>query len=203
MDKVHITLQKGQKLFFSSDPHYGHNNILRFCHRPFQDMKHMCESLINNWNSVVSNEDICFILGDVMWWESRHDAKRVLEKLNGKEIHIIPGNHDKIKTFELLSERFIIHDSIVTVWINEHDKKGVNELFLCHFPMATWPHFEKASIHLFGHIHSGPLSENAVDVPGQDLILKTGRCYDVGVDNNNFFPIEIRDVYNKLGVEWR
>ena len=75
MDKVHITLQKGQKLFFSSDPHFGHNNILRFCHRPFQDMKQMCESLINNWNSVVSNEDICFILGDVMWWESRHYVK--------------------------------------------------------------------------------------------------------------------------------
>ena len=55
MDKVHITLQKNQKLFFTSDPHFGHNNILRFCHRPFQDMKHMCQSLIDNWNSVVGN----------------------------------------------------------------------------------------------------------------------------------------------------
>jgi calcineurin-like phosphoesterase family protein len=122
--------------------------------------------------------------------------------LNGKAIHIIPGNHDKIKTFELLSDRFFIHDSVVTAWVNEHGKKGINDLYLQHVPAATWPHFEKAAIHLFGHIHSGPLSENEVDVPGQDLILKP-RCYDVGVDNNDFFPIEVRDVYNKLGVVWK
>lgn len=204
MDKVFIELtdkNKDTKIFFTSDPHFGHKNILNFCHRPFSNTKEMEKSLIENWNSVVGKEDIAFILGDVMWFEARSECKKTLEKLNGKEIHIIPGNHDKLGTFEYLSDRFIIHDSCVTCWIKTYN--GTNQVFLCHFPLATWPHFESNALHFFGHIHSGPLSDNRVDIPGQDLMLKTGKCYDVGCDNNNYTPIEIRDIYNKLGQTWK
>ena len=201
MDKVFIELAKGQKIFFTSDPHYGHRNILTFCHRPFKDTKEMEKSLIENWNSVVGDNDIAFILGDVMWFEGRTECKKVLEQLKGKEIHIVPGNHDKLETFEYLSDRFIIHDSIVTCWVKTFN--GTNQLFLCHFPMATWPHFEQQAVHLFGHIHSGQLSENRVDKIGEDLVVKEGKCYDVGCDNNNYTPIEVRDIYNKLGKTWK
>ena len=180
MDKLYITLEKGQKIFFTSDPHYGHRNILNFCHRPFADTKEMEKALIENWNSVVGDNDIAFILGDVMWFEGRHDCKRVLEQLKGKEIHIIPGNHDKEETFEYLSDRFVIHDSIVQLWVKTFH--GTNEIFLSHFPFATWPHHEKTAIHLFGHIHSGPLSECAVDVPGVDLHIKEGKDIDEYTD---------------------
>ena len=65
--------------------------------------------------------------------------------------------------------------------------------------MATWPHHDRKAIHLFGHIHSGPnCDNNAVDVPGKDLILKFGKCYDVGVDNNNYTPIELNYIQSKL-----
>ena len=80
MDKVFIELQKGQKIFFTSDPHYGHRNILNFCNRPFKDTKEMEKALIENWNSVVGDNDIAFILGDVMWFEGRNDCKKVLEQ---------------------------------------------------------------------------------------------------------------------------
>ena len=201
MDKLYITLEKGQKIFFTSDPHYGHRNILNFCKRPFTNTKEMEKALIENWNSVVGDNDIAFILGDVMWFEGRNECRKILEQLKGKVIHIIPGNHDNKETFEYLSDRFIIHDSIVTLWVKTFN--GTNEMFLCHTPQATWPHWEKTAAHFFGHIHSGPRSECAVDIPGKDLQLKEGRCYDVGCDNNEYTPIEVRDIYKKLIYTWK
>lgn len=200
MDKLTITLEKNQKVFFTSDPHYGHRNILKFCNRPYSDTKEMEQDLIKRWNSVVSNNDIAFILGDIVWFKSRNNTKRILDQLKGKEIHIIPGNHDNLDNFEYLSERFIIHDSIVTCYIKSDTK--IQELFLCHFPMATWPHHERNSIHLYGHIHCGPnCSNNAVDIPGKDLILKFEKCYDVGVDYNNYTPIELTEILNGLDIQ--
>ena len=67
----------------------------------------------------------------------------------------------------------------------------------CHYPLATWPHFER-TISIFGHIHSGPRSENAVDIPGKDLIL-TKKQYDAGVDNNDYRPVDLLTIYRKLG----
>ena len=103
MDKLTITLEKGQKVFFTSDPHYGHRNIIKFCNRPYNDTKEMEQALIKNWNDVVSNNDIVFILGDIVWFEGRNNTKRILDQLKGKEIHIIPGNHDNRDNFEYLS----------------------------------------------------------------------------------------------------
>ena len=100
MDKVKIKLHENQKIFFTSDLHFQHKNVIRFCGRPFENTKDMELKLIENWKSVVSNEDIVFDLGDVLWFDGRHDAKRILNQLNG--IHyVILGNHDNKKNFEL------------------------------------------------------------------------------------------------------
>ena len=53
MDKLNITLKPEQKIFFSSDQHFGHRNVVRFCNRPYADEKEMGTALIENWNSVV------------------------------------------------------------------------------------------------------------------------------------------------------
>ena len=84
MDRLHIQLEEGQKIFVTSDLHFGHRNILTFCNRPFSDTKEMTEKLVSNWNEVVGKNDIVLDLGDVMWFDGRHEAKRVLERLNGK-----------------------------------------------------------------------------------------------------------------------
>ena len=58
MDRLHITLEPRQKIFVTSDLHFGHRNILKFCNRPFSDIKEMSEKLISNWNEVVGKNDI-------------------------------------------------------------------------------------------------------------------------------------------------
>ena len=47
-------------LFFTSDTHFHHANIIRFCNRPFRDVEEMDEILIRNWNEVVGPEDTVF-----------------------------------------------------------------------------------------------------------------------------------------------
>lgn len=54
----------GSRVFFTSDTHFNHTNIIRFCERPFERVDEMNEKLIDNWNSVVSPEDFVFHLGD-------------------------------------------------------------------------------------------------------------------------------------------
>lgn len=54
----------GSGVFFTSDTHFNHANIIRFCNRPFKDVSHMNEAIISNWNRVVGPEDIVFHLGD-------------------------------------------------------------------------------------------------------------------------------------------
>lgn len=203
MEKIKVTLLPGQKIFLTSDLHVGHKNVLRFCNRPFLDIKDMSKDLIENWNRVVGENDIVFDLGDMFWFDSRHDVKKFIEKLNG-HIYKLPGNHDMNveHLFELCDpEKVTVCRGIVCAYIqglNPEKPSKVYEVWMCHVPLSTWPHFEH-TIQVFGHIHSGPLTNNAVDVPGKDLIL-TKKQYDVGVDNNNFEPINILDVYKKLGV---
>lgn len=80
--------------FFTSDTHFGHKNIIKYCDRPFKDVPHMNEQLVERWNAVVSNDDWVFHLGDVAlgpWteWDG------LLTRLNGNKVLVI-GNHDRI-----------------------------------------------------------------------------------------------------------
>lgn len=47
----------GSRVFFTSDTHFNHTNIIRFCNRPFKDVTHMNETIIANWNSVVGPDE--------------------------------------------------------------------------------------------------------------------------------------------------
>ena len=51
--------------YFTSDWHVGHKNCLKFDSRPFKDLDHMHRVLINNYNSTVTNNDVCYFLGDM------------------------------------------------------------------------------------------------------------------------------------------
>ena len=65
MEKIHITLKEGQKIFFTSDLHIGHRNVIKFSNRPFVDVKEMNQVILNNINSTVAENDYLFMLGDI------------------------------------------------------------------------------------------------------------------------------------------
>ena len=79
-------------IWFTSDTHFYHSNIIGFCKRPFKNVEDMNETLIENWNRVVGQDDIVFHLGDFCLGGSAEWTK-ILDRLNGK-IYLIMGNHD-------------------------------------------------------------------------------------------------------------
>jgi calcineurin-like phosphoesterase family protein len=176
---------------------------MRFNNRPWNDVREMDKALVANWNSVVSDNDIVFILGDIFWKGDQRAIAETMKGLNGAAIYIILGNHDCKEYFNmaLKDKRIQMLSDNVIVWISGIDENKPSreyEFMLSHCPLATWPHWQRGAVNLFGHIHSGPRSMADIDRPGVDLILKPGRAYDVGVDNNNYTPVEINEILNKL-----
>ena len=187
MQKLHIDLQEGQKIWFTSDLHLGHRNVIRFCNRPFADEKEMGQTLIQNWNDAVGDNDIVFVLGDTFWFNDSHSIKRVLSQLKGKDIYILPGNHDDFDHYYRVDDmRIHLCADIVVVWITE-DNQPKREVWLSHYPMMTWPHRENGAYQFFGQIHSQPDKYDGVD---QDLPLHWNQA-DVGCDYWNWTPVDI------------
>ena len=206
MDKLNITLTPTQKIFFSSDQHFGHRNVLRFCGRPYSDEKEMGQALIDNWNSVVTNDDIVVSMGDFFWFNDSHSIKKCIDKLNGKEIYLVLGNHDKRESFRRVTdERFHIVDGITHIFLRCDDAERwyqkTFEIVCSHYPLMTWSHRDRGAINLFGHIHSGWL--RSCDDYDQNLPLWRGQQLDVGVDNQNFTPVSFEDVLAQLAQQYR
>ena len=192
MQKLHIEISPGQKIWFTSDLHLGHRNVIRFCDRPFADEKEMGRGLIQNWNDTVGDDDIVFVLGDTFWFNDSHSIKRVLSQLKGKDIYILPGNHDEFESYHrVVDPRIHLCEDIVVVWITGESKKK-KEIWLSHYPMMTWPHRENGTHQFFGHIHSQPDKFDGVD---QDLPLHWNQA-DVGCDYWNWKPVELDTLIN-------
>lgn len=197
MQKIHIDLSKDQKLWFTSDLHFGHRNVIKFCNRPWEDEKQMGPALIENWNSVVGDNDIVFVLGDTFWFNDSRGIKKVLSQLKGKDIYILPGNHDEFEHYHRVDDpRIHLCTDVVVCWITQEGHKK-REIWLSHYPMMTWPHRENGAIQFFGHIHSAPDKEDGVD---QDLPLHWNQC-DVGCDYWDYKPVQLEELENLIELK--
>lgn len=88
-------------IWVTSDEHYLHNNIIKYCNRPFTDVSHMTEELIVCHNSVVRHDDEVWHLGDFSM--SEKCISDILSRLNGSHI-LVAGNHDKCYAVHKKSE---------------------------------------------------------------------------------------------------
>lgn len=82
-------------IFFISDTHFGHKNIIKHCSRPYETVEEMDEGLIEKWNRKVGKIDTVYIIGDFVWNKSK--VPYYAERLKGKKI-LIAGNHDETWT---------------------------------------------------------------------------------------------------------
>jgi len=177
-------------IFFTSDTHWYHSNIINFCARPFIDSKTMNIELVENWNKVVPEDATVFHLGDFAFTGNIGYIKKLTEKLNGN-IVLIMGNHDHQNKFyrDSVKELFTLVKDYLYIHVNDNEIEGGQNIFLCHYPMLSWNGSVRGSWQLFGHIHSGPNS-----IASERNIVTTPAQYDVGVDNNNFTPISYNEV---------
>lgn len=170
--------------FFTSDTHFNHANIIRFCNRPFKDVEQMNEVMITNWNNAISKDDTVFHLGDFCLGSAAEWTK-ILDRLNGK-IYLIMGNHD----LKNIRQGFISRFEHVAMQMRI--EIGKKRIYLCHYPFLCFEGSYKDDVwQLFGHVHTRR-SNSGIDAGRLQYLYPTQ--YDVGVDNNNFTPVSFGQV---------
>lgn len=176
--------------FYTSDLHIGHQNVISFDQRPFYNLDDMKQTIIHNWNSIVTSNDEVYILGDMFW--NNEDIPDVLPQLKGN-LYLVKGNHDRINSE--MSKRF--------VWIRDYAeiKDGDEHIVLCHYPIAHWRNADYGTIHLYGHIHSGRDSRPFDEY--KELMKQRGtpyRCYNVGCMLCDYTPRTLKEIINYYEV---
>ena len=131
--------------YYISDTHWSHANVIKFDNRPFNSIEEMDKALIDNWNSVVTDKDTVYILGDMFWCKG-DEAIKILEQLKGRK-RLIKGNHCRIH-----DNKFKKHFEKITEY-DEIDDNG-RKVILCHYPILCFKNHFYGWYHLYGHVHN-------------------------------------------------
>lgn len=154
--------------FFTSDTHFGHQNILRLSKRPFRTISEHDEALVRNWNEVVGAADTVYHLGDFAYGldEDANRLEWLFARLNGRK-YLVLGNHD-------LDRAGRMHGTIEALgWAERpehliHLEVEGHRLVLSHYAQREWQGGQKGAFHFYGHAHGA--------------LAGIGRSRDVGVD---------------------
>lgn len=150
-------------IFFTSDHHFNHNNIIRYCDRPYQNVEEMNEDLIKRWNSAVTCNDIVYYLGD-FGFGGTPKIHSVIGRLNRFRMIMIRGNHDP-------TAKHLMNWGFDEVYKYKDLELYGRRLFLSHIPVIEYEY----DAYLCGHVHN-------------NFRIK-GNIMNVGVDVNNYAPI--------------
>jgi calcineurin-like phosphoesterase family protein len=152
-------------LFFTSDTHFGHQNIIKYCSRPWTTADEMTEGLIANWNDVVPADGIVIHAGDVAFC----DPVNIIPRLNGKII-LVRGNHDRAG-----NDRLYWH---ACDYLNL--RAGKQRIIVLHYAMRTGDQAIRGSWHFYGHSHG--------------TLPPLGKSWDIGVDANAYKPRSLTEM---------
>lgn len=179
------------KRWFTSDTHFGHENIIKFSGRPFANVKEMNQAMLDLWNETVADNDVVYHLGDVAMGQF-DDSWEYVKKLKG-QIHLVIGNHDRIARRYHMSEKYVAkfetryierfasidYEFRLGGWKLHHLPYTEDHVevprFMEHRPVRT---FESVLIH--GHVH-------------EEWKIR-GNQHNVGVDVRNFRPVEFDEL---------
>ena len=174
-------------IYFTSDHHFSHSNIIRFSNRPFENIDEMNEILIDRWNEKVKPEDEVYYLGDFALTKDNEQIANILDRLNGTK-YLIVGNHEgpaltNRKKFKWVKDyhELKVKDSTC--------ENGIQRIILFHYAMRVWRGDYRGSWHLYGHSHG--------NLPDKEDRL----AFDVGVDCHNFYPLSYEEVKEIMGTK--
>jgi calcineurin-like phosphoesterase family protein len=197
---MRIVLEKDQRIFFTSDTHYAHSNICSATTkwtessnltRQFDSLDHMNDTIVDNINNMVGEDDILIHLGDFSFG-GFDKIGEFRSRILCKNIHLVLGNHDHHieRNKEGVQSLFSSVQDYLRLEVRKPVTKTMMERFnfVCmHYPIASWHDMNQKVMHLFGHVHLPP-----------HLRVLEGRAMDVGCDGNNLEPISLDEVVNIL-----
>lgn len=173
-------------IFFVSDTHFGHANIIKYSQRPFLDVEDMNEKMVEAWNNTVQQGDIVYHLGDVAFM-NYYKFTNLWRRLNGQK-HIILGNHDKMITSN--REDLLKNHKIGSISTYREIYVGDQMFVLFHYGQRVWNKSHHGTIHLYGHSHGS--------------LPPFGKSVDVGVDckeiTSEYRPVHVDEVIKYMAA---
>lgn len=166
-------------IWFTADFHLSHQNIIKYCNRPFKNIQEMNSTILSNLESKVKQGDILYFLGDLTF--KTEVALEFFEKFRDIDIHFIIGNHDHTDVIQLAEEYCKSISRLKEIQIENQP------ITLCHYALRVWNRSYYNAWQLHGHSHG-----NLTPLRFQ---------YDVGMDNNNFYPISFKELKSMLNSE--
>lgn len=163
--------------WFISDTHFAHENIIRYCNRPFKildengqvklddqgremvDVEKHDQTIIDNINERVRPQDNLWHLGDFCLPWDRRDATRAalgyLECIHCRHVFLIVGNHDPhLRSSHVRPEFAKLFEGCWDLHrIRVEFRKQTRHIVLCHYAMRTWRSSHRGAWHLWGHSH--------------------------------------------------
>lgn len=176
---VKTKYDRPQKIFFTSDTHFGSDRHIELSKRPFMNVYEMDYAFISNWNKTVFANDVVFHLGDF----GEIDTMRFL---NFGSMFYLKGNYERN------DPNFLVTDS--RVFVDNTPSHHLMELFIggdkvccTHEPISDTLNTD-AQFYLFGHIHEkGMCKRNGLNV---------------GVDAHDYTPVSLETVmFYKNAIE--
>lgn len=167
--------------YYIADPHFGHSNIIRLNHRPFNSVEEMDEILIKNWNERVKDTDVVYIIGDFSF-KSVTNPIKVLKRLKGQKV-LIEGNHD-CKNLKNIEFRNCFSEicSIKEIY------DGGKRVIMCHYPLVEWNGYFRGSYLVYGHIHNNTIND------AFKIMKNIPNALNAGVDITNYYPVTIDEL---------
>jgi len=181
-----LKINKGEKLFISSDYHLNHHNIIKYDERPFKDVRTMNEEIFRKHNETVGPDDYFIYLGDFTFGRDPEKAKKDWMRLNGKKFYVF-GNHDKT----IMQNRGFFNPlDLLTVKKEDPDSiRKWQDIVLCHYAMRVWNKSHHGAWHLYGHSHGSlPDDPNSLS-------------FDVGIMLNNYYPWEYEEIKRRMATK--
>lgn len=150
------------RIFFISDCHFEHGNIIEYCHRPFLNVDYMNATLVERWNKKVSHGDLVYHVGDFYMNKGGEGYRYWQFILNGDIVHI-KGNHDRNNGVKTLITKCIMKFGGKTVFVTHRPPHTEGEIpYGCDFCICGHVH------ELYKHKWVGkyPIINVSVDVWG-------------------------------------
>ena len=180
-------------VYFLSDTHFGHENILKMNRPQFSSIKEMDDLMLNNWIKIVKPEDDIYFLGD-LFFRAKYDPEIILKQLTG-HIHLILGNHDR-DWFNEDYRKYFCEICYATIIMN-----GSHAVYLCHY--VTCGTTGKFMVH--GHIHDDYSLRNSY----KKVLLESDKFLNACADVNYFKPVTFgqlvkntKDARNKAIIKY-
>lgn len=185
-----------QKIFFTSDLHFGHENVIRFDNRPFNTVEEMDKEMIKRWNAKVGKGDIVYVLGDFIWKAATNEAVSIIRRLNG-QIILIKGNHDRFLHNAAAKKALAGIKDYDDICVTLEDGT-TRRCILSHYFIPFYIGHRYQAIHLHGHSHFTEESAEEVRITtelnekGYDL-----KIYNVGCMYWNYTPVTLDEILER------